>query len=101
MFYSVDDGLIRRIDRAGRDLFLNAEMDPSSYEWIIELAEHKTDHLPVLQEVDLFEHSFNGGPLFIPEEWDSPLEVDWAFNKVGVDLTVTVRSPEEVRTGMR
>ncbi|KAE9363995.1 hypothetical protein N431DRAFT_390221, partial [Stipitochalara longipes BDJ] len=93
VFYSVDDAVVRRIDRAGRDLFLSEDMDPSSYEWIVELAKHKTDHLLALQDVELSEHNMRGGPSFIPEKWDPPLKVGWAFDEAVIDLTVIVRSP--------
>ena len=80
-----------RIDEDGRNRFLAEDIDPSYYRWIVELAEHKVDHLPSLLRVMLYEDLSQRSPLFSPEVWEAPLSVDWAFDEAGVDLSVKVR----------
>jgi hypothetical protein len=85
------------IDEARRAQFLNEDLDPVSYEWILERAEHKIDHLTSLREVHFRELKSQIGPVFSSEEWDPPLMVDWAFDGAGVHLISCVRSPHNDR----
>lgn len=80
------------IDETRRVQFLHEDLDPISYEWILELAEHKFDYLASLREVHFRELESQKGPVFSSEEWDPPLKVDWAFDEAGVNLIVCVRS---------
>lgn len=100
IFYSADHG---SIDQTGWDRFLHEDIERSSYEWITELAEHKSNHLPRLEKVMLCEEMsvlrqrYNEPPecrqVFTSQEWDPPLQVDWAFDEADVELLVLVRSP--------
>ena len=47
VFYGGDDV----IDETRRVQFLHEDLDPISYEWILELAEHKFNYLASLREV--------------------------------------------------
>jgi hypothetical protein len=85
------------IDEARRAQFLNEDLDPISYEWILELAEHKIDYLTSLREVDFREMKSQIGPVFSSAEWDPPLKVDWAFDEAGVNLIVCIRSAHDDR----
>ncbi len=80
------------IDEARQVQFLHEDLDPISYEWILELAEHKLDYLVSLREVRFRELESQKGPVFSSVEWDPPLKVDWAFDEAGVNLFVCVRS---------
>jgi hypothetical protein len=72
---------------------LKQNMDPSSYTWITELVQHKPDHLHSLQQVRFCEDNNGYREIFVSEKWDPPLSVDRAFEDVGVNLAVYVRSP--------
>lgn len=88
IFYFIDGGAAGNEDR---DRFVNEEMDPSSYQWISEFAEHKERHLPFLKKVRLREERMTPSYLFELEEWDQPSDVERAFHEAGVDLSVFVR----------
>ncbi|KAE9363979.1 hypothetical protein N431DRAFT_564508, partial [Stipitochalara longipes BDJ] len=90
VFYCMHSG---KLDKLGRRQFVSETMDPRSYNWITELAKHKSDHLQSLQEVLFYEDNSGYGQVFKWEKWDPPLSVDWAFDAAGVDLAVYVRSP--------
>ncbi len=85
------------IDEARRVQFLNEDLDPISYEWILELAEHKIDYLTSPREVDFREMKSQIGPVFSSAEWDPPLKADWAFDEAGVNLIICVRSARSDR----
>jgi hypothetical protein len=80
------------IDETRRIHFLHEDLDPISYEWILELAKHKINYLTSLIEVRFRELESQIGQVFSSEEWDPPLKVDWAFDEAGVNLIVCVRS---------
>lgn len=90
LFYSIID---QKIDQRRREIFLAEDLEPSYYHWILELAKNKSDRLPCLQYVGLFEATRERHALFSTEEWDPPLSVDYAFDDAGIDLEVHVRIP--------
>jgi hypothetical protein len=60
VFYGGDDV----IDETRRVQFLHEDLDPISYEWILELAEHQYDYLTSLIEVRFRELESQIGPVF-------------------------------------
>ncbi|KAG4441462.1 hypothetical protein IFR05_003068 [Cadophora sp. M221] len=111
IFYQV---VRNRLDNSGRNQFESEDLLKSSYQWILELASQKDSCLPELRTVKLYEEiekrsiykwrsdlrpvrrcGYGGEPvrLFIVEEWDPPLSVDYAFDDADIDLGVFVRAP--------
>ncbi|CZR65753.1 uncharacterized protein PAC_15653 [Phialocephala subalpina] len=75
----------------GRQRFIDNEIDPSSYQWITELAEHKSEYFPFLREIELRETIKGAGMKLWVEEWDLPLDVAGTFDEADVELRVLVR----------
>jgi hypothetical protein len=90
VFYSMNSGVI---DKDGRRKFDKEDLDPSLYKWITELAEHKSDHLQSLRDVEFWEKHKGYCQIFLLQAWDPPLDVDWAFDDAGIDLKILVRAP--------
>lgn len=91
IFYSTVDNW--KLEPVGRKRFVAGELDYLAYGWILELAEHKPDYLPSVQEVTLAEQPRQRGPLFSLDEWEPPLRVDKGFDEARVKLRVLVRAP--------
>ena len=71
---------------------MNEDIDKADYRWIMELAEHKRDALPLLKIVSLSDSTIvSNRPRWETEEWDPPLHVDFTFDDANIDLSVRVR----------
>jgi hypothetical protein len=79
---------------AERQRFLEGKLAPSSYQWILEIAEHSSTCFPSLGFVTLVEKTTQGSyRMFVKGEWIQPLAVEQAFDQAGIDLEVSVRAP--------
>ncbi|KUJ11250.1 uncharacterized protein LY89DRAFT_739445 [Mollisia scopiformis] len=85
----------QRIDLAGYQRLLDQTLDPSVYEWILELAQHKRDFFPNLESVRMVELILERRlvHLFSSEDWVLPARFEQAFNEAGTTLKVSVRAP--------
>lgn len=91
IFYSTTNQMV---DIQGRQCFLAGKMEPSSYMWILEIAENRQTCFPLLEFVSLMEITAQRGHrVFLSEKWAPPLAIDQVFDQAGVDLEVSVRAP--------
>lgn len=83
------------MDEAGYQRFVDNTLDPSSYEWIVELARHKDECFRQLKHIRLYDRTRELHSLFSHYEWDAPKHVEELFKEADIELEVWVRGPKK------
>lgn len=85
---------IGTFDQTTRQRFLENSLSEQDFSWILELALQKTEYLPSLCRINLYEVVYWNARFLQLEKWHAPSRVRKIFEKHGIDLAVHVRAPK-------